>query len=954
MVNHIMRRRQREKRLQEKESTATVPVMNLSGRTQAHGLSTIPADGHWHDVPESLAQRLVGDPQYRVAGAEGQRRPHDVPHPKERTSWPSVGIIVPVYDAPDLLDQCLTSLTQTAYAGRLDYVLVDNASANDKTARILQSRDFASVRFDSPVGFAAAVNAGIGAIPGLAYYVLFNQDCRVVDESWLQHLINWMEYRSDCAVCGPKLLYPGGTTIQQAGIEIPAGTIGRHRFAGQSSNLPIANCYERVQAITGAVFCIRAKAIQDIGVFDEGYLFGCEDVDFCLRASQRGWAVWYIPDSEVIHEECGVRKLHPNGRTLQQWVDQSSQRFRRQWGAYVDKVKQPEPSPGMTAWDREDWLKRMGWRISKGDVNLPNPKAWPSVGVVIPVYNAPELLERCITSLRQTAYTGRLHIQFVDNASTNRKTLSSLGKERNVTRFDRPVGFSEAINAGIRALPPCDYHILMNQDIAVIDSEWLNHLVRWMEARPECAACGPKLLYDDGRIEAAGIDMLVDNNCAERGRGCDADDPRYNEYRKVPTVGGSAFCLRASVEDEMGLFDERYLFGCEDLEYGMRLSAKMGLEVWYVPHAVLNHSCHAVRKANPQDRARIDSMHRLSAMIYREEWGSYCDHLAKTRIAFILPHFNSVAGGARVVAALARQLSICGVRAEVFVREFLDDPDNDFPRFPVRSLKDLTEADIVVATRFDTLADARRVKAEKRYYLVQQIEDVMAKNCGGTSEDVFASYRDTDFEIITISEYLARRLKEMGRQSHILDVGFYRSLYPYAVRRPQRTPPRVLMYGSSDYHKGPDQAGIAQAIRKAAPNVIINAVHRQSARARWADLHLRPKTTAEMASVYADHDVYVYASLSDGFAMTPVEAMACGTPVVLTDFPGKDQYARHEENCLIAGFRDADSVARAVERMLSDEKLRKQVIAHGLETADHYDWNKVGPQYARLLLGAPV
>ena len=597
--------------------------------------------------------------------------------------------------------------------------------------------------------------------------------------------------------------------------------------------------------------------------------------------------------------------------------------------------------------DRDDLLRRMGWLLGKDEVDLPDPAEWPAVGIVVPVYNAPDLLKRCLEGIKRTKYRGELHVQFVDNASWDALTVRQL-KAHKVICFDKPVGFSEAVNAGLRALPAaCVYHILYNQDIAVTDPAWLDHLIRWMEAHPECGACGPKLLREDGTIDNAGIEMTPHDDCAERGRGCAADDPRFNDYRIVPTFAGALFCVRASVEDRLGLLDERYTFGCEDLVYGMRIAAEAGLQCWYVPTAELTHTCHAIREANPQDKQRIHDWWKASSRLYKAEWGAYCQAIAKPmHIAFILPNFHSACGGARVVAALARYLSGCGVMAEVFYRKKEDDPDSDFPAFPARPLSELREAEIVIATRCDTLADALRVKAGRRLYFVQQIEDCMSRGFGFSQKQALDTYRDTRFEIVTIAPHLADTLRGMGRKSTVCDVGFYRDLYPVVEKSGK--PKKLLMYGQTG-HKGPDNEAIARLLKSA--GFTVNCVHRYAPRAAWADEHFRPKTTAEMAAIYAAHDIYAYASESDGFAMTPIEAMACGTPVVLSEFPGCEQYAEDGVNCLMARYRDPAHIAERVIELSRDAKLRARLVKGGLETAERYDWSNVGRQYARLLLG---
>lgn len=616
------------------------------------------------------------------------------------------------------------------------------------------------------------------------------------------------------------------------------------------------------------------------------------------------------------------------------------------------KIRLRRRDDGLTPAEAYDRIaRRMGWLLGKDEVRLADPAEWPAVGIVVPVYNAPKLLERCIEGLKATDYPGTLRVILVDNASTDQATIELLGGEKGVIRLDEPVGFSEAVNHGLRKLDGCKYHVLYNQDVHAFDPEWLRHLVRWMEHRPECGLCGPKLLYENGTIQHAGMDLRPDGGILGRSRTNPVDDPEANEYRTVPMVTGAVYCIRASVEEKLGLMDERYQFGCEDLEYSLRVAAQIGMEVWYVPTAELIHPNHGVQDQTKSETAhRVATMRAVSRAVYEAEWRRYCVNIGRRiRVAFVLPGFNSASGGTRVVGALARYLSNCGARAEVFVRRMDSDPDTEFPPFPIRPIDQLQRADIVVATRCDTLSDALNVDAKKRFYFAQQIEDCMSKNFGVTREAALASYRDKRFEIITIAPHLADRLAEMGRECSVLDVGFYRDLYPVTAEKDR--PGEALMYGA-DGHKGPDNAEIAR--RLSAAGITVNTVHRYAKWPEWARLHFRPETTLEMAAVYGAHGLYVYASESDGLAMTPIEAMACGTPVVLSEFPGCEQYARDGENCLMARYRDPAHVAERAIELMADPDLRRRLVKGGLETADKYDWGNVGRQYARLLLEAHV
>jgi len=107
------------------------------------------------------------------------------------------------------------------------------------------------------------------------------------------------------------------------------------------------------------------------------------------------------------------------------------------------------------------------------------------------------------------------------------------------------------------------------------------------------------------------------------------------------------------------------------------------------------------------------------------------------------------------------------------------------------------------------------------------------------------------------------------------------------------------------------------------------------------ELHVRP-SDAELCKIYASADLFVSASWGEGLGYPPLEAMACGTPVVLTDSGGVRDYAEHEQNCLIVPPKDVPTMAAAIERVLGDEELARHLSKNGVQTAKRYDWESVG------------
>jgi glycosyltransferase involved in cell wall biosynthesis len=105
------------------------------------------------------------------------------------------------------------------------------------------------------------------------------------------------------------------------------------------------------------------------------------------------------------------------------------------------------------------------------------------------------------------------------------------------------------------------------------------------------------------------------------------------------------------------------------------------------------------------------------------------------------------------------------------------------------------------------------------------------------------------------------------------------------------------------------------------------------------ELVIRP-SREELAQLYATYDVFVSASWREGFGLPPLEAMACGAAVVLTDSGGVREYARHGENCLMVPPRDPAALAAAIARLLDDGALRARLQQAGPATAACFGWDR--------------
>lgn len=112
----------------------------------------------------------------------------------------------------------------------------------------------------------------------------------------------------------------------------------------------------------------------------------------------------------------------------------------------------------------------------------------------------------------------------------------------------------------------------------------------------------------------------------------------------------------------------------------------------------------------------------------------------------------------------------------------------------------------------------------------------------------------------------------------------------------------------------------------------------------------------ELPLWYAAARVFVFPSIYEGFGMPPLEAMACGTPVVTANSASLPEVVG--DAGLMVPPTDADALAEALLRLLRDDQLHAALRERGLQRAAHFSWlataQKTRAVYEQVVLTAPV
>jgi glycosyltransferase involved in cell wall biosynthesis len=93
-----------------------------------------------------------------------------------------------------------------------------------------------------------------------------------------------------------------------------------------------------------------------------------------------------------------------------------------------------------------------------------------------------------------------------------------------------------------------------------------------------------------------------------------------------------------------------------------------------------------------------------------------------------------------------------------------------------------------------------------------------------------------------------------------------------------------------------------------------------------------------LAYYYSSATLLAYPSLYEGFGLPPLEAMACGCPVVTTNTSSLPEVVG--EAGIMVNPYDTHSLVQAMRRVLTDDKLRDSVVRKGLEQSKKFSWEK--------------
>lgn len=500
---------------------------------------------------------------------------------------PFISFVVPVFNTPErYLNELLTSFREQP-TGTAELILCDDGSTSPITLSWLDRNenaiDVRVTRNKENCGIAAATNAGLEAARG-AWVGLVDHDDALTPGA-VQLIAQTVHDHPNC-----QFIYTDEVITDE-------------KLKPVSYHLKPA--YDDV-LLSGVNYinhlsCYRRDRLLALGGLRGGY-DGSQDYDLLLR---------YVRDlapHEIKHLPYpAYRWRRTSGAFSAQFMERATQAARRTLAErYSTSTK------GQMSIVVDDAITKTLHRVRFDQ----GQKRWPRVSIVIPSRDSFPLISRILADLTLHTNYPDYEIIVIDNGTTDPRVLALYAQcEEGPIQFQydiapAPFNFSRQVNRGIK-LSTGELILLLNNDIEVIDGDWLREMASCFNY-PNTGIVGARLLYPNRRIQHAGVIIGLGGLAGHWFDGQRESHPgpmaRLHVRQSFSAVTGACMLIsRACLEQVERFEEEDFAIAYSDTDFCLRAVSK-GFRVIWTPFATLIHQQSASRGSDQTraNRARFE------------------------------------------------------------------------------------------------------------------------------------------------------------------------------------------------------------------------------------------------------------------------------------------------------------------------------------------------------------
>ncbi len=252
--------------------------------------------------------------------------------------------------------------------------------------------------------------------------------------------------------------------------------------------------------------------------------------------------------------------------------------------------------------------------------------------------------------------------------------------------------------------------------------------------------------------------------------------------------------------------------------------------------------------------------------------------------------------------------------------------------------KNIGDADVVIATWWTTAVAMGALTPQKghKINLIQGYE-----NWTGREDELHLSYDMKDVTNITVASYLKKIVEKYTNNPTILipnaiDKEKYKVLNPIKNRNPFSV---CMLYSIQDIKGSVYGMEALTKVKEKYPQLTVELFGICPAPENlpdWITFYRDPK---DLCSIYNKNAVFISNSLTEGMALTPMEAMFCGCAAILTDIQGHAEYGKDNETALLYVPKDSDQLADKVIDLITNNESRISLAERGHNFIQQFSWD---------------